>query len=236
MFGVIGAGWHLHPANELPCLGEVAAPVLRGVLSCKPVRSQLRGDALALRAAVRDVSCAVGSLAVLGEGSVGRDTFCAMGSQAAVGNGAMGKNHILCSGFPATSSCWGKGLQGGLHPKPWGSQMAPGKRVHGEGHVLLGSQPMVDPVTALTSASPRAWPVSLGMASPAVATHTGHPCRGSAGSRRPGEFQGALQGREVLGDRGHHRQGCQGRSHPSVDPPATSSRRERRGWLPTEQL
>lgn len=98
---------------------------------------------------------------------------------------------------------------------------------------LLGSQPMVEAVTALTSASPRAPPVSLGMASPAVATHTGHLCRGSAGSRRPEEFQGALQGREVLGDRAHHRQG---HSHCNVDPPATSSRRERSRWLPTEQL
>lgn len=86
-----------------------------------------------------------------------------------------------------------------------GSQMAPGPR-KGTYSVLLKSQPMVDAVAALTSASPRALPVSLGTASSAVATHTGHPCHGSAGSRRPGEFQGALQGREVLGDRGHDKQ------------------------------
>lgn len=151
-------------------------------------------------------------------GPWGRTTSCAVDSQLAVA-----ARERVCREASILS-----------HGVPDGTQ----ERVHGEGHVsvLLGSQRMVDPVTRLTFASPRALPVYLGMASPAVATHTGHPCRGSAGSRRLGEFQEALQGREVLGDRGHHRQYCQGHSHPSVDPPATSSRRERSRWLPTEQL
>lgn len=76
-----------------------------------------------------------------------------------------------------------------------GSHTAPGPW-RGACSGLLGSQPMVDAATALTSSSPRAWPVSLGMASSAAATHTAHPCRGSAGSRTPGEFQGALRAKQ----------------------------------------
>lgn len=53
---------------------------------------------------------------------------------------------------------------------------------------------------SLTSASPRASPWSPGTASPAAATRTARRGRGSAGSRRHGGSQGALQGREALGD------------------------------------
>lgn len=141
---------------------------------------------------------------------------------------------LLC-GVPscepaATWLSWGRGTRQAQGSPVWHGAKGTTKSRAG------GSQPWVGARTVLTSASPRASPASPGMASLAAATRIGRPCRGSAGSRRPEEFRGALQGREALGDRGA-RSGrcCEGSPHPSADPPSTSSRRERSRRPPTEQ-